>query len=113
MDTRAILKYQRISAQKCRLVANAIRGLKVEKALEFLQFNNKKASSLILKVLESAVANAENNNSQDIDDLMVKNILIDEGPTGKRHMPRARGRVNEILKRSSHITVIDSDGKEV
>ena len=113
MDTRAILKYQRISAQKCRLVANAIRGLKVEKALEFLQFNNKKASGLILKVLESAVANAENNNSQDIDDLMVKNILIDEGPTGKRHMPRARGRVNEILKRSSHITVIVSDGKEV
>ena len=113
MYTRAILKYQRISAQKCRLVANAIRGLKVEKALEFLQFNNKKASSLILKVLESAVANAENNNSQDIDDLMVKNILIDEGPTGKRHMPRARGRVNEILKRSSHITVIVSDGKEV
>ena len=113
MDTRAILKYQRISAQKCRLVANAIRGLKVEKALKFLQFNNKKASGLILKVLESAVANAENNNSQDIDDLMVKNILIDEGPTGKRHMPRARGRVNEILKRSSHITVIVSDGKEV
>ena len=113
MDTRAILKYQRISAQKCRLVANAIRGLKVEKALEFLQFNNKKASSLIRKVLESAVANAENNNSHDIDDLMVKNILIDEGPTGKRHMPRARGRVNEILKRSSHITVIVSDGKEV
>ena len=113
MDTRAILKYQRISAQKCRLVANAIRGLKVDKALEFLQFNNKKASGLILKVLESAVANAENNNSQDIDDLIVKNILIDEGPTGKRHMPRARGRVNEILKRSSHITVIVSDGKEV
>ena len=74
MDTRAILKYQRISAQKCRLVANAIRGLKVDKALEFLQFNNKKASSLILKVLESAVANAENNNSQDIDDLIFKNI---------------------------------------
>ena len=113
MDTRAILKYQRISAQKCRLVANAIRGLKVEKALEFLQFNNKKASSLILKVLESAVANAENNNSHDIDDLMVKNILIDEGPTGKRHMPIARGIVNEILKRSSHITVIVSYVKEV
>ena len=112
MDTQAILKYQRISAQKCRLVANAVRGLKVDRALEFLNFNNKKASRLILKVLESAVANAENNNSQDIDDLMVKNILIDEGPTGKRHMPRARGRVNEILKRSSHITVIVSDGKE-
>tara|TARA_B100000530_G_scaffold311799_1_gene239085 strand:+ start:2609 stop:2950 length:342 start_codon:yes stop_codon:yes gene_type:complete len=112
MDTQAILKYQRISAQKCRLVANAVRGLKVDRALEFLNYNNKKASRLILKVLESAVANAENNNSQDIDDLMVKNILIDEGPTGKRHMPRARGRVNEILKRSSHITVIVSDGKE-
>ena len=112
MDTRAILKYQRISAQKCRLVANSIRGLKVDKALEFLEFNNKKASQMILKVLESAIANAENNNSLDIDELKVKNILIDEGPTGKRYMPRARGRVNQILKRSSHITVIVSDGKE-
>lgn len=111
MDTRAILKYQRISAQKCRLVANAIRGLKVEKALEFLQFNNKKASGLILKVLESAVANAENNNSQDIDDLMVKNILIDEGPTGKRHMPRARGRVNEILKEAVTLQLLFLMGK--
>ena len=113
MDTQAVLKYQRISAQKCRLVANSIRGLKVDKALEFLEFNNKKASQMILKVLESAIANAENNNSLDIDELKVKNILIDEGPTGKRFMPRARGRVNQILKRSSHITVIVSDGKEV
>jgi large subunit ribosomal protein L22 len=112
MDTQAVLKYQRISAQKCRLVANSIRGLKVDKALEFLEFNNKKASQMILKVLESAIANAENNNSLDIDELKVKNILIDEGPTGKRFMPRARGRVNQILKRSSHITVIVSDGKE-
>ena len=90
MDTQAVLKYQRISAQKCRLVANSIRGLKVDKALEFLEFNNKKASQMILKVLESAIANAENNNSLDIDELKVKNILIDEGPTGKRYMPRAR-----------------------
>jgi ribosomal protein L22, bacterial type len=112
MDTQAVLKYQRISAQKCRLVANSIRGLKVDKALEFLEFNNKKASQMILKVLESAIANAENNNSLDIDELIVKNILIDEGPTGKRYMPRARGRVNQILKRSSHITVIVSDGRE-
>jgi large subunit ribosomal protein L22 len=112
MDTQAILKYQRISAQKCRLVANEVRGLKVDKAFEFLNFSNKKASRLILKVLESAVSNAENNNSQDIDGLTVKNILVDPGPTGKRHMPRARGRVNEILKRSSHITVIVSDGIE-
>ena len=112
MDTQAVLKYQRISAQKCRLVANSIRGLKVDKALELLEFNNKKASQMILKVLETAIANAENNNSLDIDELKVKNILIDEGPTGKRYMPRARGRVNQILKRSSHITVIVSDGKE-
>ena len=112
MDTQAVLKYQRISPQKCRLVANSIRGLKVDKALEFLEFNNKKASQMILKVLESAIANAENNNSLDIDELKVKNILKDEGPTGKRYMPRARGRVNQILKRSSHITVIVSDGKE-
>tara|TARA_B100001996_G_scaffold359193_1_gene324274 strand:- start:403 stop:744 length:342 start_codon:yes stop_codon:yes gene_type:complete len=112
MDTQAILKYQKISAQKCRLVANAVRGLKVDKALDFLNFNNKKASKMILKVLESAVANAENNNSLDIDDLIIKNILVDEGPTAKRHIPRARGRVNEILKRSSHITVIVSDGKK-
>ena len=98
MDTQAVLKYQRISAQKCRLVANSIRGLKVDKALEFLEFNNKKASQMILKVLESAIANAENNNSLDIDELKVKNILIDEGPTGKRYMPRARGRLNQILK---------------
>jgi len=112
MDTQAILKYQKISAQKCRLVANVVRGLKVDKALDFLNFNNKKASKMILKVLESAVANAENNNSLDIDDLIVKNILVDEGPTAKRHIPRARGRVNQILKRSSHITVVVSDGKE-
>ena len=75
-------------------------------------FEGEKASQMILKVLESAIANAENNNSLDIDELKVKNILIDEGPTGKRYMPRARGRVNQILKRSSHITVIVSDGKE-
>ena len=112
MDTQAVLKYQRISAQKCRLVADAVRGLPVNKAFEFLNYSNKKASQMILKVLESAIANAENNNSLDIDELKVKNILIDEGPTGKRYMPRARGRVNQILKRSSHITVIVSDGKE-
>ena len=112
METQAILKYQRISAQKCRLVANSIKGLKVGQALEFLNFKNKKASKLILKVLESAIANAEHNNSKDIDDLKIKNIFINQGPTAKRHVPRARGRVNQILKRSSHITVIVTDGKE-
>ena len=101
-----------VGFKDCKLAIDETKG-DLDKAIEFLTFNNKKASRMILKVLESAVANAENNNSHDIDDLMVKNILVDEGPTQKRHMPRARGRVNEILKRSSHITVIVSDGKEV
>ena len=112
MDTRAILKYQRISAQKCRLVADSVRGLKIDRALEFLNFTNKKASKIILKVLKSAISNAEVNNSVDIDDLRIKNVLVNQGPTAKRHIPRARGRVNEILKRSSHITVVVTDGKE-
>ena len=112
MNTQAVLKYQRISAQKCRLVANMVRGLSVNKAFEFLNYDNKKASQFILKVLESAVANAEHNNSSDLDDLVVQNVLIDEGPCGKRHRPRARGRVNQILKRTSHITIIVGDNEE-
>ncbi len=112
MDIQAILKYQRISAQKCRLVADSVRGLKIDRALEFLNFTNKKASKIILKVLKSAISNAEVNNSIDIDDLRIKNVLVNQGPTAKRHIPRARGRVNEILKRSSHITVVVTDGKE-
>ena len=72
MNTQAVLKYQKISAQKCRLVANEVRGLPVNKAFEFLNYSNKKASQLILKVLESAVANAEHNNSSDLDELIVK-----------------------------------------
>ena len=112
MNTQAVLKYQKISAQKCRLVANEVRGLPVNKAFEFLNYSNKKASQLILKVLESAVANAEHNNSSDLDELIVKNVLVDEGPYGKRHRPRARGRVNQIIKRTSHITIVVTDGQE-
>ena len=89
-----------------------MRGLKIDRALEFLNFTNKKASKIILKVLKSAISNAEVNNSVDIDDLRIKNVLVNQGPTAKRHIPRARGRVNEILKRSSHITVVVTDGKE-
>ena len=76
MNTQAVLKYQKISAQKCRLVADAVRGLPVNKAFEFLNYSNKKASQLILKVLESAVANAEHNNSSDLDELVIKLSLI-------------------------------------
>ena len=106
MDTRAILKYQRISAQKCRLVANAIRGLKVDKALEFLQFNNKKASSLILKVLESAVANAENNNNLDIDKLIVKEAYVGKSLRMKRFRPMSKGRAFQIIKPFSRLTLV-------
>lgn len=109
METAAILKYARISAQKARLVTDLIRGLPVGKALDILAFNNKKAGEFVKKVLNSAIANAEHNAGADIDGLKVSKIYVDEGPTMKRTMPRARGRSDRISKRSCHITVIVSD----
>ena len=106
MDTQAVLKYQRISAQKCRLVANSIRGLKVDKALEFLEFNNKKASQMILKVLESAIANAENNNNSDIDKLSIIKVIVNQGMRLKRMKARARGRADRIIKPTCHIEIV-------
>ncbi|XBC39678.1 MAG: 50S ribosomal protein L22 [Buchnera aphidicola (Chaetogeoica yunlongensis)] len=99
----------RSSAQKLRLIANLIRGKQVERALNILIFVNKKSALLVKKVLESAIANAEHNNGSDIDNLIIKRILIDVGPTMKRMMPRAKGRSDRILKRTSHITVVVSD----
>jgi large subunit ribosomal protein L22 len=99
----------RSSAQKVRLIANLIRGKKVSKSLEILTYTNKKAANLVKKVLNSALANAEHNDGADIDDLKVKSIFVDEGPSMKRIMPRAKGRADHILKRTSHITVILSD----
>lgn len=98
-----------ISAQKCRLVADQIRGLPVDRALNLLAFSPKKASAMLKKLLESAIANAEHNDGADIDELKVSRIHVDEGPTHKRSMPRARGRMNRILKRTSHITIAVSD----
>ncbi|WMY96137.1 MAG: 50S ribosomal protein L22 [Arsenophonus sp.] len=109
METIAMHRYARSSAQKIRLVADLIRGKKVFKAIEILNYTNKKAASLVKKVLESAIANAEHNNSADIDDLKVKKIFVNEGSTMKRIMPRAKGRADRILKRTSHITVVVSD----
>ncbi len=105
METKAKLTYARISPQKCRLVADQIRGLPVDKALEILAFSQKKAAGLVKKVLESAIANAEHNDGADIDELKVSTIFIDQGPTLKRMHARAKGRGNRILKRTSHITV--------
>lgn len=111
MQATAKLKGARISPQKARLVADQIRGLPVEKAEQVLAFSNKKAAHLVRKVLMSAVANAENNLGADIDELRVGRIFVDEGPTFKRGMPRAKGRYNRILKRTSHITVV-VDGQD-
>ncbi len=105
METKAKLSYARISPQKCRLVADQIRGLPVDKALELLAFSPKKGAAIVKKVLESAIANAEHNDGADIDELKVARIFVDQGPTLKRMHARAKGRGNRILKRTSHITV--------
>jgi large subunit ribosomal protein L22 len=106
MATIAKLRSARITPQKARLVADQIRGLPVDRPINILTFSNKKAAGLIKKVLESAIANAEHNDGADVDELKVKTIMVDEGPIMKRWMPRARGRANQIFKRTSHVTVV-------
>ena len=105
MQASAKLSHASISAQKCRLVADQIRGLPVERALEVLAFSQKKAAQMVRKVLESAIANAEHNEGADVDELRVSAIQVNEGPTLKRWRARAKGRANQILKRTSHIQV--------
>ncbi|MCG6936352.1 MAG: 50S ribosomal protein L22 [Proteobacteria bacterium] len=109
MEVAATLKYAGISPQKCRLVADQIRGLPVERALQTLSFSPKKAAGIVKKVLESAIANAEHNEGADIDELKVSRIFVDAGPTHKRWRARAKGSVNHIFKRTSHITVAVAD----
>jgi large subunit ribosomal protein L22 len=109
MEVTAMLRNARISAQKCRLVADQIRGLPVDRALQWLTFSPKRSASLVKKVLESAIANAEHNEGADVDELKVSRIYVNEGPTYRRFRPRAKGRANRILKRSSHITVAVGD----
>jgi large subunit ribosomal protein L22 len=109
MEAAAYLKGARISAQKARLVADQVRGKGVEEALNLLTFSPKKAAHLIKKVLNSAIANAEHNEGADVDELKVSTIMIDEGVTMKRIMPRAKGRADRISKRSCHITVKVAD----
>lgn len=105
METAARLRYAIISPQKVRLLADQIRGLPVSRALEVLEFSPRKASGIVRKVVDSAIANAEHNNGADIDELRVARIQVDEGPMYKRIQPRAKGSANRILKRTSHITV--------
>jgi len=105
MEVAAKLSNAPMSAQKARLVANQIRGLPVEKALNVLKFSTKKASTIMVKILESAIANAEQNESADVDELFVSTVFVNEGSTLKRVRARAKGRANHILKRTCHITV--------
>ena len=112
MEAVAVLKRASVSPQKARLVADMVRGKPVEKALEALSFAEQKSAHIIKKLLESAVANAENNYGLDIDELKVARIFVDQGPTFKRVRPRARGRADRIVKRTSHITLAVADGQE-
>lgn len=105
MEVAATLRFARVSPQKARLVADQIRGLGVARALQILEYSQKKPAAVLRKVLESAIANAEHNEGADIDELSVSTVFVDEGPVQKRIRPRAKGRANRILKRTSHITV--------
>jgi len=109
MQVNAKLSNAHISAQKCRLVVDQIRGKSVESAIDILSYSTKKAAVLVKKVLMSAISNAEHNDGADIDELKVSRVFVDEGPTMKRWRPRARGRADKIFKRTCHITVTVSD----
>jgi large subunit ribosomal protein L22 len=111
MEVAAKLKGARISAQKARLVADQVRGKGVEDALDLLMYSNKKAAHIIKKVLDSAIANAENNEGADVDELKISSIFVDEGMTMKRLRARAKGRADRIFKRTCHITVKVADAE--
>jgi large subunit ribosomal protein L22 len=109
MQAAAVLRQAGVSPQKARLVVDQIRGKRVDVAAQILAFSQKDVAKLIRKVLMSAIANAENNEGADIDELIVVSVWVDEGPMQKRTQPRAKGRANRILIRTSHITIIVSD----
>ncbi len=112
MEARSSAKYMRVSPRKTRLVAKNIIGLSVESAINILTFTPNKPAGIILDVVRSAIANAEHNVKMDIDRLFIKKVVVDEGPTWKRFMPRAQGRATHIRKRTSHVTVIVSEEQE-
>ena len=112
METSAKLSGVRLSAQKGRLVADQIRGLAVDKALNILAFSPKKGATIIRKVLESAIANAEHNDGADIDELKVVSIYVEKGPVLKRFHARAKGRGVRVLNHSCHIYLAVGDGRK-
>ena len=109
MQVSATAKRLSLSPQKARLVVDQVRGKAVSSALDILNFSNKKGAVLVRKVVESAIANAENNEGADVDDLKICEIFVNAGLTMKRIKPRAKGRADRILKRSCHITVTLTD----
>ncbi len=109
MEVNAKLRYARLSPLKGRIVADMVRGKPVGDAVNMLSFSNRKSASIVKKLLLSAIANAENNEGLDVDDLRVSRIFVDEGPTLKRFRARAKGRGTRIIKRTSHITLTVSD----
>lgn len=108
MEVKATTRYVRISPVKLRLPICEVKGKNAGQALTLLKFMPVKAAEIIFKTLQSAIANAEHNDKLDVDKLVVKNIIVDSGPSLKRFRPRARGRASRILKRTSHLTVIVS-----
>jgi large subunit ribosomal protein L22 len=106
MEVRAVAKYIRISPQKVRLIIDVVKGKQVEAALDLLKFMPQKAAAIIEKVIKSAIANADQYPDIDVDSLVIRNIIADQGPSLKRFRARARGRGTRILKRTTHITVI-------
>lgn len=111
MESRAIAKYVRVSPRKARLVAHNVQGLGVEEAMNVLRFTHNKPAGILYNVVKSALANAEQLGGVDVDAMVVKEVLVNEGPTWKRFMPRAQGRATKIRKRTSNITVILSEGR--
>ncbi|MGA7276887.1 MAG: 50S ribosomal protein L22 [Desulfocapsaceae bacterium] len=106
MEARAVGKYIRISPQKVRLVADVVRGMSADQAITTLKFMPKKGASILRQVIESAVANATQDDQVDVDNLFIKKVTVDGGPSLKRIRPRAMGRATRIIKRTSHITVV-------
>ena len=111
MESKAIAKYQRVSPRKALLVARNVQGLCVEEAMNILRFTPNKPARIILRVVRSALANASQIGGVDVDAMVVKEVLVNEGPSWKRFMPRAQGRASKIHKRTSHITVTLEEGK--
>jgi len=112
MQAKAVAKYVRISPRKVRQVVNLIRGKKISDAFAILQFTPNGSTDDVAKVLKSAVANAGHNYDMDVEDLIITEICVDQGPTLKRIKPRAMGRADQIRKRTSHITVVVGEKKE-